>query len=586
MSGICGYLGDAAPDAIERMLSAIDYRGDTSDVFTAPGIGLAYRFWKNRPNKADGVLRDGPVAVACAGSFTPAVPSPSHFVRDALSKDGAGTGFDEVDGAFAFAHWDDTRGTLTLGRDPFGVRSLYYAAIRGVFYFATELKQLLTVEGLEVALDYAVIHKYLTFSFCPGAAVPIRGVKRLLPGHLLTARKGAASDASPKAYFTLNEGVAEALREPKEAVRRVRRLGREAVERRLLGDPRVGLYLSGGLDSSSVGVWLKEAEANVTALSLDFGERSVEREQAAEVSRTLGFEQHWVKVGGGDIAAAFDDAVHKLDLPFGDPVTIPQYLLGKAAKGLGLPCIFNGEGGDQLFGGWTSKPMIAAELYAGLYESQEESREETYLRSYHRFYGLEDDLYTPELKERVGPKGQRRAHLRPYLASEGDSFLHRVRLADLSLKGSQNILPRAERMAGSWGLDMRSPFFDRRLAETAFQLPPEMKLHGACEKYVLKRAMRKKLPKEIVWRRKFGMSVPVTDWVLGSKELEAKLDDLLGERSVRARGLFRPEFVARLRAGEDVPSETRRRRVGERIWALAMLEGWLRAFVDKRGRAT
>lgn len=110
-----------------------------------------------------------------------------------------------------------------------------------------------------------------------------------------------------------------------------------------------------------------------------------------------------------------------------------------------------------------------------------------------------------------------------------------------------------------------------------------MKLHGACEKYVLKLALQKFLPREIVWRRKFGMSVPITEWALGP--LAKTLEDLLGPESLARRGLFRPEYVAELRAGHDVPSEIRRRRVGERLWTLAMLEAWLRVFIDGKGRA-
>src|SRR6185295_3511123 len=111
------------------------------------------------------------------------------------------------------------------------------------------------------------------------------------------------------------------------------------------------------------------------------------------------------------------------------------------------------------------------------------------------------------------------------------------RLADISLKGSQNILPRAERMANACGLDVRTSLFDRELAEAVFRLPPELKLHGACEKYVLKLAMQNALPEEIVWQKKFGMSVPITDFVM-SEPLADLLEDHLGEAAVRKRGLF------------------------------------------------
>ena len=578
MSGICGFIGDAAPGTLEAMLAAIDYRGDRTDMVLAPGVGLGYRWWGGRPGKSPGILRQGPHLVACAGTLAPPVATPTEDLLRRLGQGGAA--LEDLDGAFACVWWDGERRRLTVARDPFGVRSLYYAVHGGVLYFASELKQLLAVPGFEVVLEPTAIHKYLTFSFVPGENVPLRGVKRVPAGHVGTFDGGTLS-ATP--YFTLREQLDPAMEDQGEAVRRMRRLCRGAVRNRLNGEPEVALYLSGGIDSSGVAVWLKEEGVKVQAFTLDFGERGVELEQAEQVARQLEIPITRVKASGEDIGPALMDLVWKLDLPFGDAVTGPQFLLGRAARQAGFSAVFNGEGGDQLFGGWTSKPMIAATVYGDLYEGEQEEPEEVYLRSYHRFYGLEDALYTPEFREQVGGPGQRRSLLRPYLGSpEIPHFLNRVRLADIALKGTQNILPRAERIANAWALDMRVPLFDRALAEASFALPPRLKLHGACEKYVLKLALQGKLPDDIIWRRKYGMSVPSTDWVLGP--LAPMMEDLLGSASLRRRGMFREEFIAGLRQGKDLPSETRRRRIGEKLWALAMLEAWMRVFVDGRGR--
>jgi asparagine synthase (glutamine-hydrolysing) len=576
VSGLCGFVGAADRAVIDRMLGAIAYRGDATDTAQGEGVALGYRFWRGRPGKSPGIHRAGSDLSVCAGTLAPPVPSPAAALPDLLRPGGAGLA--RADGAFAGAVWDAATRRLTLVRDPFGVRSLYYTEHGGVFYFASELKQLLAVPDLPVALSGAAVHNYLTFSFVPGEEVPIEGIRRLLPGHTATFERGRLETA---AYFTLQEKLDPALAEAPAAVRRLRQVASEAVARRLNGEPRVGLYLSGGLDSSAVGVWPKQAGVAVEALSLDFGEQSVEREQAAEVARRLEMPLTFVRADPEEVGRLLMDLVWKLDLPFGDAVTGPQYLLGRAAQQAGLSAVFNGEGGDQLFGGWTSKPMVAAAVYGDLY--QDETPEEVYLRSYHRFYGLEDELYTPALRAAVGGPGQRRAMLRPYLGDEGTgSFLHRVRLADISLKGSQSILPRAERLANAFALDLRVPLYDRALAELSFSLPPELKLHGACEKYVLKLALKGLLPESIVWRRKYGMSVPATDWLLGP--LARVADGLLGARSLAARGLFQSAYVERLRRGEDSPGETRRRRVGERLWALLMLEAWLRVFIDVRGR--
>ena len=576
--GICGTVGASESAILAAMLEAVSYRGDRSDTASASGIAFGFRWWTGRRGKSEGIARDANGMAMVAGSFSPPAPLGMSPAADLVTVLASPTRLAALDGNFTGVRWDAAARRLTLVRDPFGMRSLYYVVHRGAFYFASELKQLLAIPDLPIEADPVALHKYLTFSFVPGEDVPVRGIKRLLPGRVAVWEKGALT-VTP--YFTLREDIDPALADQQAAVRLIRTLGREAVAKRVYGEREVGLFLSGGLDSSGVAVWLKDAGAGVRALSLDFGDRSVEREQASVVAGALGIPLSFVKVSGDDLLPHLTDLVWKLDLPFGDPVTGPQFLLAQAARQAGLTCVFNGEGGDQLFGGWTSKPMVAAELYAGLYG--EDTRAARYLESYHRFYGLEDELYTASFREQVGAPGQRRALLEPYLSSEhASTFLNRVRLADISLKGSQNILPRMERTAQCWGLDVRAPLFDRALAEASFRIPPQLKLRGATEKYVLKLALQQDLPKEIVWRRKFGMGVPITDWTLGP--LAPWIEELLGPRSLAARGLLRPEYIAQLRAGRDTPDEIRRRRIGERLWTLAMMEAWLRVFIDGRGR--
>lgn len=589
MSGICGYVGQVDPAVLSGMLEAIAYRGDRVETAVRDGIGLGYRWWGGRPGKSPGI-HPGPQGslLACCGTLAPPVPSPAQALWEWLERDDLST----LDGAFAAAAWDARTRTLTLLRDPFGVRSLYYVEHAGAFFFASELKQLLTLPGLPIEVDFAALHRYLTFSFVPGESVPVRGVKRLLPGHRLTVSAAVGSaDASrgpitTTPWFTLREAVDPALEVQATAARQVYRLGRQAVEHRLNGESKVGLYLSGGIDSSAVAVWLRDLGAPLEVFHLGLGPDSVDRESADQVARHLGLTLREVPIDAQQLSHILEDMVYKLDLPFGDAVCGPHYLLGRAARDAGLSAVFNGEGGDQLFGGWTSKPMVAATLYGGVVD--DESPEEQYLRCYHRFYGLEEELYTPTFRAAVGGPGQRRALLTPYLQGDG-GLLNRVRLTDIALKGSQNILPRAERLANAHGLDVRVPLFDRRLAELAFTVPPDLKLHGACEKYVLKLAMQRQLPEEVVWRRKFGMSVPVTDWLLGPRggsgvtALTPILDDVLGKASLNRRGLFRPEYVQRLRAGHDEPAITRRRRLGEKLWALLMLELWMRIVIDGKG---
>ena len=576
MSAICGVVGPAAAGRVERMLAAVDYRGDRSDVVSGRGATLGFRGWAGRPGKAQGVhTSEEGTLVAVAGTLAPPAADPCVELDGRIrSADWAG-----LDGAFAAARWDGVE--LTLLRDPFGVRPLYWAQVGDTLWFASELKQLAQVPELAWDVALETIHAWLTFSFVPGATTPIRGVNRLLPGARLRFRDGRVEIDR---WFELREDVSSMLADQEHAVRAVRTTAKAAVARRLNGEAEVGVFLSGGLDSSAVAAWLHKLGQPVHALSLDFGDASVEREQAAAVASALGIRHTWVPADGARVGASLDALVWLLDLPFGDAVTGPQLLLARAARDLGVRAVFNGEGGDQLFGGWTSKPMVAAALYG----ADEGDEEEEYLRSYHRFYGMEDELYTPALAEAVGGRLRRRELLRPYLGDDKTSFyLNRVRLADLSLKGCQNILPRAERITNGVGLDMRVPLFDRELAELSFRIPPSLKLHGACEKYVLKLAVQGRLPDDVVWRRKFGMSVPVTDWIFGPRggsgrgPLYDRVADALSAESARRRGWFRPEYLQRLLRGEEAAGETRRRRLGEKVWALTMLELWARRFLDQ-----
>jgi len=188
---------------------------------------------------------------------TPPVPSPAARLLQRLD---AGRHADDtlatLDGAFAAAWWDGTHERLTLLRDPFGVRSLYYTVHQGTFYFASELKQLLAIPGLPVELDLLAVHKYLTFSFVPGEDVPVRGVRRLLADRTFDW-EGNRLDVRP--YFILDERLDPELNDRVKAVRFIRRHCRDAVARRLNGEPEVSLYLSGGVDSSGVAWWLKQA---------------------------------------------------------------------------------------------------------------------------------------------------------------------------------------------------------------------------------------------------------------------------------------------------------------------------------------
>lgn len=454
-------------------------------------------------------------------------------------------------GAFVELRWTET--ALEVQADPLGIRQVFWTEHRGRLHLATRLRALLPVTGARH--DPAAIRRYLSFGFMTGEDTGLLGLRRLPPGHRLRWDGAAHVERT----WSLQERLDPELADPDSAAAAVLAAGRAAVPR-----GRAALYLSGGLDSSAVAAWADPSE--ITAYTLDLGKETADREAAEQVARHLHLPLRVVPIT--DLPEALLAVTRALDLPIGDPVTVPQLLLARAARADGHTTALNGEFGDQLFGGWTNKPMLAAALYG------EDPLEEAWLASWHRFHG--EPVLAPGVDG--GPEDACARVLAPTLQRPNTSLLGRLRLTDLATKGSCSILPRAWQIAAAEGLELRMPLADPALAELAFRLPPTLKLRGAEEKHVLKRAVRGLLPDAVIDRRKAGMGAPANHWLGGP--LRELMHDVLSDAAVRRRGLLDPAFVARLRAGEHAAGETRARRLGERVWTLLALELWLRNVVD------
>ena len=456
-------------------------------------------------------------------------------------------------------------GALTLACDPFGLHGVYYTRIGGTLWGASDLRLLQSLPGVSRDISPAALHSYLCFSHVPTPLTIYAGISALPAGHRLTISSGQIEEDRAASW---REREPLCLSEDAAAGELRARL-RAAVARRLGRARDVGVFLSGGLDSSLIAALLAEAGARVHLFTLDFGPPfDAELPCARRVAAHLGRPLHVVPARPAQIRGALEATGAALAQPFGDGVVVPLFLLGQAARAHGLDTVFNGEGGDQLFGGWANKPMIAAELYG----QKDFRREAAYLATFHRFWGLTQQLYTAGAQAAVAGEDVG-AWVRPALEADGlPSLLHRLRAANLRLKGAQNIAPRAVQLGAAHGLRVHVPFFDRGLAEWTFGLPPEWFLRGACEKHGLKRAAEPFLPAEIVWREKRGMGVPTTEWCLGP--LRREVAGRLSPGRLKRDGWFDSEAVARLRRGEDHPGEFRRRRVGEKLWTLLMFHVW------------
>ena len=469
---------------------------------------------------------------------------------------------------------------LVLRRGIFGRATLFWTQTETTLWFASRLESLLSVvERAQVSV--AGFFAYGCFSFVPAPLTPVENIFAV-PAGTETIWSGAAPQVSPQ-NFTFHQWreAAVQITDETEAARRLRRLLEESVEAQLersSGEP-VGVFLSGGLDSSVTAAMLVRAGASVRLYTLDFGKDCYSEIPYAEsVARALGIPLTKISVTPNRVRRALASTAARLDNLYGDGVTVPLALLCERASEE-VSVIFNGEGADQLFAGWTNKPLIAASLYEQAANSTfafaKQVAEATfavgYMRTFHRLHNHETSVYTEAVRLKIG-----KIDPLAWLANALDpaytrGLLHRLRRANLMLKGADNIQPRAANLGLSYNLDVRTLFCSQPLAEWTFGVSGELWLRGGCEKYLLKRAVEDLLPSEVVWREKRGMGVPLTSWLTGRLRLWSKRR--LHPRVLASEGLWQADSIERISNGE-LSGQVQGRRIGETLWLMLMWRAW------------
>lgn len=460
---------------------------------------------------------------------------------------------------------------LTLAREAFGRSPLYWLQQGNVIWFASRFQWLLSLlESPKISVPG--VYGYACFSYVPTPITPIAGIFSLAAGteQTWTVHQTGELVHSCQRLLEWQESPVQ-LNNEEQAIAHLQTLLQQSVQAQIadLENEPVGVLLSGGLDSSIVAALLVQAGVKVRAYTLNFGEAGIpETPYAEQVAQFLQIPLVTVDARPKQIRRALLSTAQALDLPFGDGVTVPLFLLTEAAS-RDVPIIFNGEGGDQLFAGWTNKPLIAA----GVYQTEQpiaQSFTEQYLRTFHRLWGYEAQLFQPEIYTQVkaqNPQAWLDEALNPQFCP---SLLHQLRRATLMLKGAQNIHPRATNLARAQGLRVRSPFCDLELAEFAFQMSSDLHLRGSCEKYILKRAVSSWLPSEIVWRPKRGMGVPLTAWCLS--DLWHDLGRWLNPATLKQGGIWQPDIAHQILVGKL--GTIQGRRIGESLWLLLMWQLW------------
>jgi asparagine synthase (glutamine-hydrolysing) len=463
--------------------------------------------------------------------------------------------------------------SLVLGRDVLGRSNIYWLTIDGVIWFASHLQFLLPLIS-QPQIDLAGLYGYTCLSYFPTPLSPIAGITAITAGTTTQWQHQTIQTFRHEFGFKTIAQIPKTAQTEAAAITELQQLLRGVIAKQIIDlepDEPVGVFLSGGLDSSIVAALLVEAKIKVIAYTLDFGKYGVsEYPYAAQVAEHLKIPLITVDASPREIYRSLSSTIRALDIPFGDGVTVPLYLLNRAAS-RDVKIVFNGEGGDQLFAGWTNKPLIAANVYENT-----ANFEQQYLRTFHRLEGYEAQIFQPAVLAHI-QQMQPLDWIKAGLASTAP-LLDQLRQASILLKGAQNIQPRATNLALANGLKVRSPFCSLALTQWTFGIDGELYLKGACEKYILKKAVADLLPPEIVWREKRGMGVPTTAW--WTTAWWRSIGHWLNPALLKTQKHFQPDLAIRVALGE-LSGQIQGRRIGEILWLLISWQLWRSIFLDK-----
>jgi asparagine synthase (glutamine-hydrolysing) len=519
-----------------------------------------------------------------------------------------------LNGMFALAIWDAEKQRLFLARDHFGIKPLYYCARGNRFGFASEAKALLELPGFDRKINLEALHQYLTFLWVPEPLTLFDGVLKLPAGHYGIWRE---ESFELHQYWDLEFPPAthEFGQDERSLVEEFRTRFDASVKSQLLSDVPVGSFLSAGLDSSSIVAGMVEAGASpVRTYTISFpqryrvGEVTLDDPRvAARTARHFGCDHHEIVVEP-DVVSLLPDLIRHMDEPVADPAIIAAYLVAKEARTT-VKVLLSGVGGDELLAGyrkhaayeWVDRyQRIPKSLRGGVIEpalAALPSMRGTPLKGYVRLAKkwarggsleareffltsstyLNDaqkrKLYSDDLGGSIDGTQPWSRHLEYFERVGEAAFLNQMLYLDTKAFMAGLNLNYADKMSMASSVEVRVPFLDRELAEwVASNVPPELKLNRGSTKYLLRQAMRDRLPAEVFEQKKAGFGAPVDYWL--ANDLREMVDDLLGEANVSNRGLFRPgevrHYVEEHRNGKEDWSL--------QIWQFLTLELWAREF--------
>lgn len=507
-----------------------------------------------------------------------------------------------LQGMFAFAIWDIPKHRLLIARDRLGIKPLYYAQDHQRLLFGSELKALLAA-GLERELDPQAIHDYLSLSYIPAPLSIFRGARKLPPGHLLLCENKQVKEVQ---YWTppIPEGEIHPQRE-EEVTEELTTILRDAVRSHMLSDVPLGVFLSGGLDSSTVLALAREVTGEkIKTFSVGFPEKSFnELDVARATAQQFGTDHHELVIDA-KATETVPQLVDFLDEPFGDSSALPVFYLSRFTR-QHVTVALSGDGGDEIFAGYET---YAAYRWASAYKRLPRFLSATLVPSlirrlpvshkrlsfdYKAKRFVEGALLPPEqghfwwkhifsedakrhlLKETNHSARETIGLYQDHFATcRASGTLDRLLHIDLNVGLPDDMLVKVDRMSMAHSLEVRVPLLDHKVVEFMTAIPHGLKLRDWQKKYLLKKAMVGKLPERILRGKKQGFNVPVPSWLL--QELRDLVHDTLAPDRVQKTGLWNPQYVSRL----IYEHEQRKHDWSRNIWCLLIFQLWYDKYMN------
>lgn len=626
MCGIYGLINlreqSIRSDLLAQMGAVISHRGpDDEGAYVGRGVALGMRRLSiidlsggHQPIANE----DGSVWVVCNGEIYN-----FQALRDELEKKGhvfachsdtevlvhlyEQEGIDflkRLRGMFGIALWDARRSRLILARDRMGKKPLYVWRSADRIAFASEIKSILQLHGVQRSVDPEALRQYLDLGFVPAPRTMFAGIEKVLPGHYLEVERG---EVRTRPYWEMSFAHSQRHSE-REWVELVRNKLEESVRIRLISDVPLGAFLSGGIDSSAiVALMAKTMNQPVKTYSIGFaGDDQFYNElpYANKVAQAIGSDHHEIIVRP-DVVDLLPKLVWHLDEPIADSASITTYLVSRLARE-SVTVILSGVGGDELFGGYRRylgdaiysryrllPHSLRTQLLPAILKRLPQDRHSQWKNYFRlaaafaktaqmdpgpRYLGY-IRVFSPEMRDAMLMQGESSDELSRMLANCMDESgtadsLNRSMYVDMRTSLPDDLLALTDKMTMAASIECRAPFMDHELIELAGSMPSNLKIRGMTLKYLLKQVVEPLLPKEIIHRKKRGFGAPVGSWL--RKDLETLVQDTLSERQVKQRGFFDAKVVNEVIAAHN----TNQADHTDHLLSLINFELWCRIFVD------